>query len=249
MIFLPMLSSSFNLIRTRKKILYFNSFFRLTLTASALQLAMLAMPANVFCLNVSALQFSQPATFPGLAASARQLGQTAIAPRELPAVTPVLMQAAPASLLPHVSLPMQSFVDNVSKYFGTRYRFGGQTPAGFDCSGFVRFMYDKVFNMNLPRSSREMSVIGNKVNKDDLQPGDLVFFHSNRSRINHVGIFIGNDTFVHSSLSKGIAEDKLKYRYYEKRFAGAVRLLELPTLPLPPLPVQLEPEKEITKPS
>ncbi len=249
MIFLPMFSPSFRPVQLQKKNLHFNSFFRLFLTASALQLAMLAMPANALCLSVSALQFSQPTTFPGLVTSARQPTTPAIVPHELPAETPVLIPAAPASPLSHENTPMQSFVDNVSKYFGTRYRFGGQTPAGFDCSGFVRYMYDKVFNMNLPRSSREMSAIGNKVSKDNLQPGDLVFFHSKRRRINHVGIFIGNDTFVHSSLSKGIAEDKLKYQYYEKRFAGAVRLLELPTLPLPPLPMQLEPAKEIIKPS
>ncbi|NTW69451.1 MAG: C40 family peptidase [Chlorobiaceae bacterium] len=122
--------------------------------------------------------------------------------------------------------PMQKFFVNVTQYFGTRYRSGGQTPAGFDCSGFVRFMFGKVFNMELPRSSREMAAIGNKISKQDLQPGDLVFFQTAGRQINHVGIFIGNDTFVHSSLTKGITEDQLKHDYYEKRFAGAVRLFE-----------------------
>lgn len=122
--------------------------------------------------------------------------------------------------------PMQKFFVNVTQYFGTRYRSGGQTPAGFDCSGFVRFMFGKVFNMELPRSSREMAAIGNKVSKQDLQPGDLVFFQTAGRQINHVGIFIGNDTFVHSSLTKGITEDQLKHNYYAKRFAGAVRLFE-----------------------
>jgi NlpC/P60 family len=124
---------------------------------------------------------------------------------------------------------MGSFFSDVTHYFGTRYRFGGQTPAGFDCSGFVRFMFDKAFNMHLPRSSREMSAIGNKVEKNDLQPGDLVFFQTKGQHINHVGIFIGNDTFIHSSLSKGITEDRLKQGYFDKRFAGAVRLLEVPS--------------------
>ncbi|EAT58695.1 C40 family peptidase [Chlorobium ferrooxidans] len=121
---------------------------------------------------------------------------------------------------------MQKFFVHVTQYFGTRYRSGGQTPAGFDCSGFVRFMFSKVFNMELPRSSREMAAIGNKIAKNELQPGDLVFFQTSGSRINHVGIFIGNDTFVHSSLTKGITEDQLKQNYYEKRFAGAVRLFD-----------------------
>jgi len=125
-----------------------------------------------------------------------------------------------------ISTSMQKFFVNVTEHFGTRYRFGGQTPAGFDCSGFVRFMFSKVFNMDLPRSSREMAVIGNKISRSDLQPGDLVFFQTKGRQINHVGIFIGNDTFVHSSLTKGITEDQLKQNYYEKRFAGAVRLFE-----------------------
>ncbi|MFZ4525063.1 MAG: C40 family peptidase [Chlorobium sp.] len=160
------------------------------------------------------------------------------------------MQTEPVAKSTRLTTSMQSFFNNVSQYFGTRYRSGGQTPKGFDCSGFVRFMYDKVFNMHLPRSSKEMSVIGNKVSKNDLQPGDLVFFQTRNQRINHVGIFIGNDTFVHSSLSKGITEDQLKVDYFEKRFAGAVRLLDPSTDKLPPLPLQQqETGNDITKPS
>jgi hypothetical protein len=157
------------------------------------------------------------------------------------------------TLQPHLpaaqTSSMKRFFDNVSQYFGTRYRFGGQTPAGFDCSGFVRFIYNKAFNMHLPRSSREMSGIGNKISKDELQPGDLVFFQTRGQRINHVGIFIGNDTFVHSSLSKGIAEDKLKYQYYEKRFAGAVRLLDISRDQIPDQSSQQQTPTDITQPS
>ncbi len=184
------------------------------------------------CVAVSVLQFALPS----------------IAFCDLPPETTV--QAAPIAGSTRLTASMQSFFNNVSQYFGTRYRFGGQTPRGFDCSGFVRFMYDKVFNMHLPRSSREMSAIGNKVSKNDLQPGDLVFFQTRGKRINHVGIFIGNDTFVHSSLSKGITEDQLKLNYFEKRFAGAVRLLDPSTDKLPPLPLQQEETRnDITEPS
>jgi cell wall-associated NlpC family hydrolase len=115
---------------------------------------------------------------------------------------------------------------NVCQHFGTKYRLGGQNSSGFDCSGFVRYMYDRVFNMQLPRTAREMSMIGNKVDKNELKPGDLVFFQTKGSQINHVGIFIGADTFIHSSLGKGITEDQLKQNYYDQRFAGAVRLLD-----------------------
>lgn len=122
---------------------------------------------------------------------------------------------------------------DVRQYLGIRYRFGGTTPAGFDCSGFVRFMFGKVFEMQLPRSSREMSSIGTKVERNELRPGDLVFFRNARNRINHVGIFVGNGLFVHSSLSKGITSDRLDEHYYDQRFATGVRVLDQSDQQLP----------------
>jgi uncharacterized protein YfaT (DUF1175 family) len=148
--------------------------------------------------------------------------------------SPLTVQPIQTSSQPHQTFRhMRTFFNDVTQYFGTRYRWGGQTPAGFDCSGFVGFMYNKVFNMHLPRTSREMSAIGTKVERDQLQPGDLVFFQSKNQRINHVGIFIGNDTFVHSSTSRGVVEEQLKQNYFEKKFAGAVRLLDLSVNKLP----------------
>ncbi|NTV26937.1 MAG: NlpC/P60 family protein [Chlorobiaceae bacterium] len=120
----------------------------------------------------------------------------------------------------------QLFSD-IKQYLGIRYRFGGTTPSGFDCSGFVRFMFGKVFDMQLPRSSREMSNIGMRVDRSELRPGDLVFFHNAGKRINHVGIFVGEGKFVHSSLSKGITWDRLNENYYDRNFATGVRVLDI----------------------
>jgi len=97
----------------------------------------------------------------------------------------------------------------------------------------VRFMFGKVFEMQLPRSSREMSSIGTKVDRNELRPGDLVFFRNARNRINHVGIFVGNGLFVHSSLSKGITSDRLDEHYYDQRFATGVRVLNQSDQQLP----------------
>jgi len=231
MIFRTKPSLLLRLAQSRKKILSFSGVVLLCLTTSAVQLV---QPEPVLGLTVSIFQFELPAT----TSSSSKLEQ------------PSILQTTSSSTTPRqTSLThMRDFFSNVSQYFGTRYRSGGQTPAGFDCSGFVRFMFDKVFNMSLPRSSKEMSAMGNKVSKNELQPGDLVFFHSKSQRINHVGIFIGNDTFVHSSLTKGITEDQLKHEYYEKRFAGAVRLLEIPRSTFS-TPQKQEAEKEVTKPS
>lgn len=187
------------------------------------------------CLTVSSLQFAHPST--------ALCDSTADAAVKEQLTTKGSKHA-------HQSFGhMGSFFSDVTHYFGTRYRFGGETAKGFDCSGFVRFMYDKAFNMQLPRSSREMSAIGNKVGKNDLQPGDLVFFQTHGHQINHVGIFIGNDTFIHSSLSKGITEDKLKQTYFDKRFAGAVRLLNVPSEKLPNPSAKPDPTTDLTEPS
>ncbi|MBM3163100.1 MAG: NlpC/P60 family protein [Chlorobi bacterium] len=133
---------------------------------------------------------------------------------------------------------MKNFFSDVKQFFGIRYRFGGQSTEGFDCSGFVRFMYDRVFSTKLPRTSIEMASIGQKVERSELKPGDLVFFQTRGNRISHVGIFVGNDTFVHSSVSKGITEDRLQQKYYDTRFAGAVRVLDNIIPDFPSLPLQ-----------
>lgn len=129
--------------------------------------------------------------------------------------------------------PTKLFSD-LKQYLGIRYRFGGDSPAGFDCSGFVRFMFSKELNVSLPHSSREMSTMGVKVDRSELRPGDLVFFKTTGKRINHVGIFIGNDTFIHSSLSRGITRDTLNESYFRKRYATAVRIIDLQEHQLPP---------------
>ncbi len=109
---------------------------------------------------------------------------------------------------------------------GTRYRWGGTSRGGVDCSGFVQ----KVFRENgvsLPRTSRDMSGVGTRVSKSDLKPGDLVFFHTGRStRINHVGVYIGGGKFTHASSGKGrVRTDSLNDGYYQRKFATSKRIL------------------------
>ena len=172
-----------------------------------------------------------------------------IAPPQSTAVDVVAENpSTPIALAPPTPSKLEQLMGNMGNYFGIRYRFGGQTPAGFDCSGFVRYMFEKVYNIKLPHSSREMSSLGDRISREELKPGDLVFFHSGKNRINHVGIYIGNDAFIHSSLSKGITEDKLQHRYYDKRYAGAVRILPDITLPFS-TPRQEDAQLEIIKPS
>ena len=104
---------------------------------------------------------------------------------------------------------------------GVRYVWGGASPrSGFDCSGFVRYVYGH-FGVRLAHSSFAQFTSGFRVNRGALKPGDLVFFHG----LGHVGIYIGNDEFVHaSSRKRGVRVDSLNTPYYNKRFVKAVRL-------------------------
>ncbi len=109
-------------------------------------------------------------------------------------------------------------------YRGTRYRRGGTSRGGFDCSGFTRYIFAK-YGITLPHSSSAQSRIGTPVAKADLQPGDLVFFQTYKRGVSHVGIYIGNGRFVHASThGRGVTVDSLDSAYYGPRYRGARRV-------------------------
>ena len=103
---------------------------------------------------------------------------------------------------------------------GKPYRYGGTTPAGFDCSGLVVYSY-KQFGIDLPRNSYRQYKASRPVYTRDLQPGDLVFFRTTSSFVSHVGIYIGDDQFVHApGKGKTVRVDSLDNDYYRRRFVG-----------------------------
>lgn len=114
--------------------------------------------------------------------------------------------------------------NTIDDLMGISYKYGGTTTNGFDCSGFVGYVFDK-YKIDLPRSSSSMYQEGSKVAKDDLRPGDLVFFNTSGNGISHVGIYVGNGEFAHASTSKGTRIDKLSMNYYAERYVGAKRIL------------------------
>jgi len=128
-----------------------------------------------------------------------------------------------------------NIVDQVIKYAyrfrGTPYRYGASSPRGFDCSGFTSYVF-KRFGIELDRSSRGQISDGVRVKKNDLQPGDLVFFQgrSGRGGVGHVGIVtkVNDDNtfhFIHSACSSGVTESKNTEAYYSRRYVGACRVL------------------------
>lgn len=117
-----------------------------------------------------------------------------------------------------------STVRHALSYLGTRYRYGGSSSRGFDCSGFTSYIYRR-HGINLPHSSSAQYRVGTPVSRSELRPGDLVFFRTRGSRISHVGIYIGNGKFVHASSARGrVRIDTLNSGYYKQRYVGARRI-------------------------
>ncbi len=118
-----------------------------------------------------------------------------------------------------------SLIREVARWTGTPYRYGGTTPAGADCSGFVWKVYRDVFDIELERTTRSMAKETRRVGRSRLQEGDLVFFRTKGRKISHVGIYLGNNHFIHASSSRGVIVSNLDEAYYSQRFhkGGRVR--------------------------
>ncbi|MFD0712685.1 C40 family peptidase [Paenibacillus sp. GCM10027626] len=118
-----------------------------------------------------------------------------------------------------------SLSEAVDAVMGTPYKWGGTTAEGFDCSGFILYVFNQ-FDVKLSRTSESQSKEGIEVAQEDLQPGDLVFFNTSGSGVSHVGIYMGDGQFAHSSSSKGVKFNKLSEDYYSKRFVTARRVVD-----------------------
>ncbi len=110
---------------------------------------------------------------------------------------------------------------------GIHYKLGGSSPEhGLDCSGLVRYVFREANGTELPRTSSEISRVGEKVDKKDLQPGDLVFFNTLRRAFSHVGIYLGDNKFIHAPSSGGaVRVDSMDLDYWKVRFNGARRIV------------------------
>lgn len=109
----------------------------------------------------------------------------------------------------------------------TPYRYGGNTPeSGFDCSGFVRHVYKHTLGLSLPRTSHEMSRVGEPQKVSRLQPGDLVFYNTRHQSYSHVGIYLGEGKFVHSPRAgSSVRVENMNESYWLARYNGARRLI------------------------
>lgn len=135
-----------------------------------------------------------------------------------------------ASAAPTESYISLQLINNAMNFLGVRYRGGGTTTAGMDCSGMVTAVFN-LFDIKLPRSSHDMALVGEKVDNEDIKKGDLIFFRTNgRKVINHVGVVvekIGDEIkFIHSSTSKGVVVSSTSEPYYKRTFAQVNRIIQ-----------------------
>lgn len=110
------------------------------------------------------------------------------------------------------------------RWRGTPYELGSMDRSGIDCSGFVHVAFRDAFGMKLPRSTDTLARKGNRINKNELKIGDLVFFKTGR-KVRHVGIYVGNQHFIHASTSRGVMKSNLTNPYWRKHYWKSTRLL------------------------
>lgn len=122
---------------------------------------------------------------------------------------------------------------NIDDWYGTRYRYGGKTTKGIDCSAFMQVIAAYTFGWVLPRTAREQYLAMHGIKKDELREGDFVFFNTTGG-ISHVGMYLQNNKFIHASSSQGVSIGDLQSQYWSRRFIGARRMPEASTTPAVP---------------
>ena len=141
--------------------------------------------------------------------------------------SPARREPAAVATIPQAARPSVPQGNEVVLYalglIDTGYRFGGKNPeAGLDCSGMVSYIYQQALGMGIKGSAADIARRGRSVARNELRPGDLVFFNTRNAAFSHVGIYIGDERFVHAPATNGsVRIDRLSNRYYAQRYEAA----------------------------
>ncbi len=131
---------------------------------------------------------------------------------------------APTARVAPPTLVAAAVIDEARLLQGTAYSAGGVSPTGFDCSGFVQYLYRRQ-GVSLPRTAAAQFRSGRRIRADRIRPGDLVFFRTSGRRISHVGVALGDGAFIHApNVGSHVRIDRLEATYWARRFAGARRV-------------------------
>jgi lipoprotein Spr len=154
-----------------------------------------------------------------------------VTPNELNYRPPFIETASPLQLKYALLLnaevedvPSENLLSQIEDWYGVRYRSGGNTKKGIDCSAFTMNVYQKAFCKEIPRTSREQFKYTRRVSLAEIKEGDLVFFNIRGRGVSHVGVYLGNNKFAHASVSQGVMVSDLTDPYYSKKYLGAGRV-------------------------
>ncbi len=182
------------------------------------------------CLNQKSTEYSHQAIYDELHRVEYHARRAAAASKRALRIAKAKKAAENAGKTYHISaIDKQKLLEDAKYFKGGKYVWGGTTPEGFDCSGYVQYLYKK-HNVNLPRTAWAQSKKGLSIDKEDLQKGDLLFFLTDKKRgipVTHVGIYIGDGEFIHAASKKrGIIISPITHGSYAKTFVSARRVTE-----------------------
>jgi cell wall-associated NlpC family hydrolase len=152
---------------------------------------------------------------------------TLIAPASnMEGVAPMAFKYAILLDVPVETITDGKLFDFIETWYGTKYRYGGNDRTGIDCSAFAQTFVSSLYNVGVPRTSASQYENSKRINKSELQEGDLVFFRTSGKKkvISHVGVYLRNNKFVHASTSSGVTINDLDDNYYARTFAGCGRV-------------------------
>ena len=165
-----------------------------------------------------------PVRLPSLLLLFVSLTACSLVPAERQSPQPDIAEV-PLELPPQQSLILDSLLAQKEDWQGVPYQYGGLSPQGVDCSGFVYLTFLSQLNMKVPRTTSSLMQEGEPVARNELEVGDLVFFKTGPGN-RHVGIYMGGDEFMHASVSNGVMQSSLKNPYWRERYWMARRLVE-----------------------
>lgn len=155
-------------------------------------------------------------------------------PADIPTTSKINIEKTNPLIIKYAIL-LNTYIENLKSYalyqridewMGTAYCIGGTTKQCVDCSAFTGIMMRDVFNINLPRTASEQFTMATHIEREALQEGDLVFFRTHKSNINHVGIYLHNNKFVHASTSNGVMISDLNETYWKHKYASGGRVID-----------------------
>ena len=178
----------------------------------------------VLATGACASRGSVPRPFPG-AAIPPGAGDTPTDRREASGRSPDEGPIAPA--IPAGPAALTDVIQTALDFLGVPYRHGGSDPSGFDCSGLMQWVFAR-YGTPLPREVRDQYRVGRKIDMEDIQPGDLIFFETVSRGASHVGMVIGEGRFVHAPSSSGVVRvEPYTANYWIRRFVGARRVIDV----------------------